>query len=75
MSTIDSAFEPQPRPFNIASPEIITDLSNESKTMDGTVLITCCACGSGPSVSEIAPACTSCGHVWEGCYYCAISEV
>jgi hypothetical protein len=51
---------------DFGSPSVIDfqlAVSQLSETFEGgTTLATCCQCGDGPRVLNIAPACVECGH-------------
>jgi len=37
------------------------------------IVVTCCQCGNGPTLSDISSVCVSCGHSF--CYYCSQQEI
>jgi hypothetical protein len=79
-STIDSLGSPITEstlhthtPLTLTFSEHGSRYLSTSAPVDGTTLITCCQCSSGPRVEAIAPSCTGCGH--ETCNSCYIDEV
>lgn len=59
-------------PVGVRKVKSSLDLQNDSAELQigrkrGNVLVTCCQCGSGPYLEELAPACTECGHRCGGC--------
>jgi hypothetical protein len=71
----DLNFGSQARQLNIASTEVAMHTSYSPGPTDGTIVVTCHECGSGPFVGETAPQCVGCGHAWNGCPYCSTEEV
>lgn len=75
MSGRQLVFESQQIPNTIPGPDITVPTSHTAPPTDGTLVVTCCACGSGPALAEIAPQCVSCSHCWQTCPTCTIQKV
>jgi hypothetical protein len=69
----DSMLYPDASLPSLIQPEIgLADVKISEVSRKKTILVTCCQCGDGPRVLNIAPACVACRH--EKCGYCTVEK-